>query len=145
MTAGVDGLVRWLSAQLDADERRQRGRYVIHGSTLVRCPRCPSTSYRHNGYEREVTFEPCRHTMAGEEFIKTFAAPDPDEFVIADIAAKRQILLLHAPKPWSPRLGKGIDCIGCNEPVGRGSACRTVRLLALPYAGRDGYDQRWRP
>jgi hypothetical protein len=141
----VTDLVRWLGAQLDADERRERGKYVIRGSTVITCPECPNISYTVTEHSREVRFNPCRHTMDGDEFVKTFGTPNPDEFVLADIAAKRQILLVHAPKPWPPRLGKGIDCTGCDEPVGRGSACRTVRLLAAPYAGRPGYKDGWRP
>jgi hypothetical protein len=60
------------------------------------------------------------------------------EFELADIDAKRAILALHSDQH---------DCTG-NGPNAyeypyRG--CDTLRLLALPYVGRDGWREEWRP
>ncbi|MCP9947242.1 DUF6221 family protein [Actinomadura madurae] len=136
----MNDLAQWLSAQLDADERRERGRYLIHGSTRIKCPECPNTAHTITEHKREVTFDPCGHTMDGEDFTKTFATPDPGEFVLADIAAKRLILDEHPKGTVYAFIREGPYCPADDEVY----PCRTVRLLALPYAGRDGYQERWR-
>ncbi|NEA21601.1 DUF6221 family protein [Actinomadura bangladeshensis] len=141
----MNDLVRWLGVQLDADERRERGKYVIHGSTVIKCPQCPNFAYTVAEHSYEVTFNPCGHTMDGDEFVKTFGTPDPDEFVLADIAAKRLLIAEHGIE------APGTDyqhCRVCHDYTRHDAArapCRTLRLLALPYAGRAGYDERWRP
>lgn len=129
----MNDLVRWLGAQLDADERRQRGKYTIHGSTVIKCPQCPNVAHTVTERSREVVFDPCGHTMDGAEFIKTFGTPDPDEFVLADIAAKRRIIDEAGAVCNDDRFGE------------HGHGGQILRLLALPYAGRGGYDARWRP
>lgn len=71
--------------------------------------------------------------------------------VLAEVAAKRRILAMHAhvpPPGYVP--GSGIGCQVCSrDPVGGDLQpdgwCSTVRLLALPYAGRDGWREEWRP
>lgn len=66
----------------------------------------------------------------------------------ADIAAKRRILEMHADSdfPYDPENGPGgyswtPQCQGCYE----NAPCLTVRLLALPDAGHDGWREEWRP
>lgn len=140
----VNDLARWLSAQLDADERRERGKHVLNMSTPVKCPRCPTTAYHLTEDGHEVTFAPCRHTMPNAEFIATFCTPAPDPFVLADIAAKREIIAEHAIE----HPGEFQYCRVCHDYKRHDAArapCRTLRLLAVPYAGRDGYKERWRP
>lgn len=68
-----------------------------------------------------------------------------NERVLAEIDAKRRILDLHhetemESEPDHDRLGAGCaECHHFDWP------CDTIRLLALPYAGRDGYREEWRP
>jgi hypothetical protein len=69
-------------------------------------------------------------------------------FSWAERESKRRIIELHAVDtypfgdiptggPYDPAL-----CQTCeNEAV----PCRTLRLLALPYADREGYREAWRP
>jgi hypothetical protein len=84
-------------------------------------------------------------------------APTPQE-VLARIAADRQILALHHPDRhlenwfWLER-----ECAECKHrwhkwlpdkpptEIGPEQGCPTVRLLALPYADRPGYQEAWRP
>jgi hypothetical protein len=79
----------------------------------------------------------------------------------ADLAAKRRIVELHRHEAKGPGpvlhdgsrdLNEGVfGCVICScvddDPGWHFTDgwCQTVRLLALPYAGRDGYDERWRP
>lgn len=67
------------------------------------------------------------------------------KFRLAECEAKRRIVGLHTPGD------RDRDCPECTDRDYRGSAgmplvwCDTLRLLALPYAGRDGYREAWRP
>jgi hypothetical protein len=55
-------------------------------------------------------------------------------FRLAEVDAKRRILDEHAER--------GGTCTACSW---QGAPCHTVRLLALPYADRPGYQEGWRP
>jgi hypothetical protein len=64
----------------------------------------------------------------------------------AEVDAKRRILDLHTPaRPGDPSYG----CPTCWEGAEDGGPmdypCPTLRLLALPYADRPGYQGSWRP
>jgi hypothetical protein len=71
--------------------------------------------------------------------------------VLAECDAKRRIVAWH-------RLIDGLDTEddpvrGCGNCIASGmeppyliaGPCMTVRLLALPYAGHEDYDEAWRP
>lgn len=68
------------------------------------------------------------------------------KLVVADVEAKRRILDEHQTVP-------GGTCRVCTvwdedddwQARGYLSPCPTVRLLALPYADREGYQEEWRP
>jgi Family of unknown function (DUF6221) len=68
--------------------------------------------------------------------------------VLAECAAKRAILDLHAP---STDHGSGYDpyCTGCWDEGGQDGApiypCRTVRILVPIYSDHPDYDEAWRP
>lgn len=70
--------------------------------------------------------------------------------VVAEVAAKRAILDLHAivsngcDKPDSDYCQECYYDRGYN-PQGFPMPCPTVRLLALPYASNPGYEESWRP
>lgn len=71
--------------------------------------------------------------------------------VLAEVAAKRRIVELHAhvpPPGYVP--GSGIGCQLCSRDTVGGDLqpdgwCETLRLLALPFADRPGYQDSWRP
>lgn len=87
------------------------------------------------------------HSEAQAAFI---AAHDP-AWRLADVALKRQILADHVmddfgassyPEPDDPPP----ICTRCKDyPDSVEWPCRTVRLLAAEFAGRDGYLEDWKP
>lgn len=92
------------------------------------------------------------------EYGEHIAANDPAH-VLADIAAKRKILALHAvdvkptdTPPFDAMTGErlrrdySVECAVCGwaslDPT---SACETLRLLAEPFRHHPDYDESWRP
>lgn len=75
-------------------------------------------------------------TAESAEFI---AAHDPAR-VLADIAAKRELLLWHEEDRY--RVGR---CSNCHTNLGQSHLwpCHVVKLLAAPYAGQPGYNPAW--
>lgn len=69
--------------------------------------------------------------------------------VLADVAAKRQIIELHSPDGDFLPACKTCSCAGalacmdCHETVEW--PCPTAKMLALPYADHPDYRQEWRP
>jgi Family of unknown function (DUF6221) len=64
------------------------------------------------------------------------ALPD---LTLAEIDAKRRIVAMHLPEPMG--YIEADRCPQCRLPW----PCETMRLLALPYADREGYRDEWRP
>jgi hypothetical protein len=122
----VSELITWLRAQLDEDERvalaATAGAWVVT-TTDGRSVCGVQALGRLNGIPATSV-----HCRADAEHI---ARHDPAR-VLAEVEAKRRLLDLH----------DGWHSCGVWECDGD---CPTVRLLALPYAGRDGYDETWRP
>lgn len=60
--------------------------------------------------------------------------------VLADIAAKRELLLWHEEDRY--RVGR---CSNCHTNLGQSHLwpCHVVKLLAAPYAGQPGYNPAW--
>ena len=110
----------WLRAQLDDDERVARA----------------AERYWHG-----VRIESA--TASEEDHARRW---DPAR-VLAEIEAKRRILDLHPPR----EIGRWQVCAMC-RPVGEYPEdatsepwpCRTIRLLAQPYADRPGFPEEWR-
>lgn len=71
------------------------------------------------------------------------ARHDP-EHVLVDIAAKRRIVKEHQPVGSDLYPEQGSLWCGTCSPAKFGP-CQTLRLLALPYADRPGYDPAWAP
>jgi hypothetical protein len=70
---------------------------------------------------------------------------DGPESVLADVAAKRQIIELHAGMHECPS-GDGYETSGfAYFGVGEELWCTTLRLLALPHAGHPDYREEWKP
>jgi hypothetical protein len=116
--SAVDDLVAWLGPQVDEDERKV------------------------TAMERE------------EKRVQTapiFGSHPPnwlagvDIFVSskrwrAEVEAKRQIIDQH-PADDDGFCGDGIGLVGCKWAY----PCPTLRLLAVVYADRPGYQDEWRP
>jgi hypothetical protein len=99
-----------------------------------------------------ITWE-CARLDEDEATLQELLAAVPGEWRVAewirqclvDVAAKRRILNLHlASGSWPPG---NPACITCGVIPGPWvpHPCPTVRLLALPHAGRPGYDESWLP
>lgn len=56
--------------------------------------------------------------------------------VLADVEAKRRIVDVHVERAECER------CAWFDDEL---YPCETLKLLALPYANRTGYDESWRP
>lgn len=76
----------------------------------------------------------------------------PPQQLLADIAAKRQIIDLHqhVPSSLGIRVKPGEQPFGCaicafNDGVWPAGWCPTLLALALPYADHPDYDERWKP
>lgn len=138
-------LATWLRTQLDADEKAQREPYCSDGWHANKC---------------ELHAEP----SAGEPW------PDCDcgvpARILADIEARRRIIDAWLPPGENPHPGKPCTSDPDGDPDGEdfntpwnSGPCvwhldamkrryphdLVLRLLALPYADRAGYDQGWRP
>jgi hypothetical protein len=149
----VDDLVRWLSEQLDEDERIARAVRVPHDwhqgpgddpewtdAEMV----CMWPPEFHTPYERDKHWRGLG--VEGAELAAHIAAHDPAR-VLREIDAKRRLVECH--EPWTASNGDTI-CGRCGREhidgrPGGHFPCQTLRLLALPYADRPGYREEWRP
>ncbi|MFF7899965.1 DUF6221 family protein [Streptomyces sp. NPDC007920] len=132
----TDDLVQWLVEQFNEDERiaRQAGnrRWLVQDNTIELYP-----EREDDGFMSWPTRADARHA----------ANWDPAR-VLREIDAKRQWFDEHQD------VNDG-SCGTCVDgqwgyPTHGGSSpqrfpCRTLRLLALPYADRPGYREEWRP
>jgi hypothetical protein len=152
-------LAEWLLAQYDADEQRERSKWRkprLDGRDCPCCGRTITGTIWNGSHERTWwTLEPCMHELSDEE-VERIAPPvsAADPFVLADLAAKRRIVKEHRAEEacsYHPKASEyPFGCTTCHRDPECGYVmalgwCQTVRLLALPYAGHDGYDERWRP
>jgi hypothetical protein len=120
----VEDLVRWLNTQLDEDERIARA--ATQGEWV---------------WSREFVTPPgYHHRTVGplEPGDAAFIATNDPARVLREIDAKRRIIAEHALNGWV--------CTTCdNGEVEQVFPCPTLRLLALPYADREGYREEWAP
>lgn len=134
-----DELVGWLRQQLDEDER------VI--AAMEREEARVRTAPIFQG-----------HPLGWLEGVDIFVSSKRWR---AEVEAKRAILDLHAPQPTGYVDGKYVhgeagqlQCGHCAEQCHSGSGlscdmpdapwpCPTVRLIAQPYAGREGWREEW--
>jgi hypothetical protein len=134
----VDDLIAFLRARLNEDEELAQ--------------ECPPNFNIAESPEREGMFEirahapeaPGRFDDLGEfqyPYAQYIARHDPAR-VLADVDAKRQIIEEHTDLD-------GAICPTCTEQdtyrTPQAEPCRTLRLLALPYAGHPAYREGWRP
>lgn len=131
----MDDLVRWLGVQLDEDERiadaaRGQGDGRWHHDSSY------PNGYVYDEHNQPVVYD--ESTPSPEEAVH-IAAHDPAR-VLREIDAKRKLLtdllpdLQQADRSIEGEWGSSDDL-----------AERMLRLLALPYADREGYREEWAP
>jgi hypothetical protein len=135
---GVDDLVTWLRAQLDEDERVAReadsGRWLPEDKGIT-------FEYRADDFHGgEAQARLVADTRANQWHIANW---DPAR-VLAEVEAKRRILDLHHVTEFESEPDHDPMGAGCAECGHFDWPCETIRLLALPYAGRDGWREEWR-
>lgn len=106
------------------------------------------------------THDRCADPEVDPDFTDLSECDCPARARLLDVEAKRRILDLHGIKaepvqqrsPFDPFTGErrepeyNVTCEICGwVSFDATSACPTLRLLALPYADREGYDEAWRP
>ena len=137
MANGADDLVAWLREQVDEDERVARA--AMHR------PRSHPPTIGHWGYVHEDLVDGDGLVLAPRVWIPAaehIARHDPAR-VLREVAAKRRILDWHRHATFY-REPIGPTCEVCGDHDGE-DWCQTLRLLALPYADRDGYRSEWAP
>ncbi len=148
----TDDLVAFLRACLDEDE--QTALEAMHR------PRSSPPDIGHWGYVHEDLVDGDGLVLAPKVWIPSavhIARWDPVR-VLAEVQAKRRIIDLHEgdvkeyPVRFDPLSGERIGpeyevtCDVCGwASLDPSSACETLRLLALPYAGHDAYRAEWAP
>lgn len=143
----MDDLVQWLRAQLDEDERivEVALRYVDADwrwdeEENVALASSLTTSGRQ---EVAITADRWHRLMIeGPGVVMHVAEHDPAR-VLREIDAKRRVIAWHR-RPTQEEFSSGRHrTMGCR--CYDGWPCTTLRALALPYAGRPGYREEWRP
>lgn len=158
--SNVDELVAFLRARLDEDEQvaRRACEYAEaewrldeeFGETVLWWPPEPHVAENERRHGLPVVSDQWRgQTIAsgGERIAPHVARHDPAR-ILAEVEAKRGMLKLHGPREQY-RDGCTV-CDDSNDSCGCISGpcqypCTTLRLLTLPYAGHDDYDESWKP
>lgn len=134
-----DDLIVWLRAALDEDEQVARATLAdnVHGSWRT----VPAES--DIGLHEAVVdnYAGVRLATGPADINEHIARHDPAR-VLAEVAAKRRIIDLHGRDHECSIYDHG-EISSCNYILD--GDCSTMRLLALPYAGRPGYREEWRP
>lgn len=129
MAAGERDGYDWTHARRDDDDHFSGGVHAGRGEVVSNSETSP-----HQG-EHIARWDPAR--------------------VLAEVEAKRRILDLHGFTDDGWNEGDEQRCTECGwvrleagwgqRGSQRAWPCTTLRLLASPYADRDGYDESWRP
>jgi hypothetical protein len=144
--SAMDELVTWLRAQLDEEAETAQV-----ANALTRPPWTGGDANVVDGDGYPVVRDD--DTRPERAVLEHIARWDPAR-VLAEVDAKRRILDLHAIVDGYCSVCSHTEMVehwdGENETYGeerisQGWPCLTVRLLALPYASRDGYREEWRP
>lgn len=145
--SSVDDLIVFLRAQLDEDERvaQKADRAGLNGVS----PSEPQTWYL-SGNEtvysdpHGVALVTGVHGYLGEELGDHIVRHDPAR-VLAEVDAKRETLKFCEHLLETKQVQETADELS-EYSLGRAQAGgHMLRLLALPYAGRPGYRDEWRP
>ncbi|MFI0768606.1 DUF6221 family protein [Streptomyces sp. NPDC021218] len=148
----MDELVRWLGEQLDQEEAAAYAAgHLLTGHLALKWEATGSHVWPQEQVEgvqaKRVVAGDLMEEMPGYEVARAralhIAEHDPDR-VMGEIDAKRQIVRWHYRRPapkWDTPKAEGFECATCDQQF----PCKTLRLLALPYADRPGYREGWRP
>lgn len=153
-------LYTWLKAQLDDDERLARGAAdsmlwhgpVKAGEIWESDKGFVYTEGQVPGLRDECLWKadtPGRYTREMSELVAHHVARHDPARVLREVEAKRQIVEVHQPF----EVVEDPACQVCADTSDKYSdewtreewPCLTLRLLALPYADRQGYREEWRP
>jgi hypothetical protein len=147
----MDDLVQWLRAQLDEDERIALKSIEQAIVNLAGADAASVADWHVAERAATGTFVATRDQWDRvTEIVPTYggahsahiAEHDPAR-VLRDIEAKRQIVKQHRP------VGYGGVCLSLCHTRAPGQPqtwpCLTLRLLALPFADRPGFQESWRP
>jgi hypothetical protein len=147
MMGGMDDLVQFLRDRLDEDEQTARD--------------AKPGPWREDGGGSVFATHPTDEVVDYTDSAPHIARHDPAR-VLAEVDAKRRILLLHnIPAVVSPKMaalglreGEAPEddrrCAGCgldntDDPITPDvNECPILRALALPYAGHPDYRAEWR-
>jgi hypothetical protein len=137
----VDDLVQWLRAQLDEDERIARAASpgpwranAEHDEVLAVDEITAAEGFALSGGQLRAT-------------VDHIAEHDPAR-VLREIDAKRRLVDLHAKDEYYDGCvicDNGNNSCGCMSGWHWKYPCDTLKILALPYADRPGYQDDWRP
>ena len=143
----MDELVRWLELQLDEDERDAKARRGIFPSPGVRDDGAVALHVRPGGNMAITWYRNPAEGWDDMAKLRNWADTEhgwTQERVLREIDAKRKLLDLH--EPGEMEYVDGDVCMACDVRGGEPFyPCKTLRLLALPYADRPGYEESWRP
>ncbi len=139
----MDDLVQWLRGQLDEDERIARAAAWCDEAASWHAEPSPFGArdkgqrwYIEDAMDDGVVTHVDPAASDDEGVARHLARHDPAR-VLREVDAKRQIIAEH--DVYGRGLGGRMDCQSLDFP------CRTLRLLALPYADRPGYRAEWKP
>ncbi|MFD4257744.1 DUF6221 family protein [Streptomyces sp. NPDC058534] len=138
----MDDLVQWLHAQINEDERiaREAGGAAweeLPVSGWVHTSALPDTEWQPPGYDHHVASAPLPVDRAH------IVAHDPAR-VLREIDTKRKTVALCEP-PLLDVTGPGDAEKSFVPGEGPPWGLDVLKLLALPYADRPGYQESWRP
>jgi hypothetical protein len=119
-------LVEFLTAMLDDDE--QTARAAGHGCGYL---------HEHNADWVEVAL-PSEHNARPSYELRFIKRNSPAR-VLAEVDAKRRIVEEHGANQYR------VDPCDAHDANFATIPCDTLRLLALPYADHEDYDEEWRP
>lgn len=134
-------ITEFLTARLDEDEAVARTAAWMDSPYLNTEP-CSEWSYAGDGHEVEpgVTHDYEGLSPAVDVEVGPHIARHDPARVLADVAAKRAIVGLH-DQALADEVEHG-DASGLGADLMHQDV---IRLLALPYAGHEDYDEGWRP
>jgi hypothetical protein len=131
----VDDLAGWLTQVWDEQEKREAGRYRPREGMDLAEASATDDGGMFIRWERGGRPE----FLSREEYVSQFLEPAPDPFILARIAADRQILA---------RCQRIIGMHKDGGPLGELAMVVEVRLMLLdlvqPYADRPGFRDEWR-
>jgi dienelactone hydrolase len=134
----IDDFTAWLRAQFDEDEQ-----VAMRAANLY--PDEPGRESRDWSDGKVVLLvDDGVPDQVVDRLDQHVCRQDPKR-TIAEVEAKRLILAEHTCACPNPDCRDCGACSGDHHADPTPAPCRTLRLLALPYAGEPGYREDWRP